>query len=79
MENGDVTWGDFIKFLELFFNIETWRGIYWCDMLLKFSEIFFNEDDMVWDDVAYLHVKKLKLITCSRSYKYKYIGYHLLL
>jgi hypothetical protein len=36
MEKGEA-WGDFIKFLELFFNEEKW-----CDILLKFLEIFFN-------------------------------------
>jgi hypothetical protein len=27
MENGDVALGDFLEFLELFFNGEGWRGI----------------------------------------------------
>jgi hypothetical protein len=58
MEKGDVTWGDFLVFLELFFNEKRWCGIKWCDMLLEFSEIFsMKKDDMAWDDVAYLHVK----------------------
>jgi hypothetical protein len=45
MEKGDVAWGDYLKFLELFFNEERWRGIRWCGMFIEFLEIFFKEKD----------------------------------
>jgi hypothetical protein len=37
MEKGDMTWGGFLEFLELFLNEERWRG-----MPLEFLEIFFD-------------------------------------
>jgi hypothetical protein len=39
MEKCDVGWGNFLEFLELFFN-----GEMWCGMLLEFSELFFNRE-----------------------------------
>jgi hypothetical protein len=34
--------GDFLEFLELFFNGEMCCGVRWCDMLLRFLELFVN-------------------------------------
>jgi hypothetical protein len=51
IEKDVVAWGDFLEFLELFFNRERWHGMRWCVMVLKFSEFFFNEEkwcDMRW-------------------------------
>jgi hypothetical protein len=42
IKKGDVEWGDFLEFLELFFNRERWHGMRWCDRLLEFEELFFN-------------------------------------
>jgi hypothetical protein len=39
MEKDDMTWDDVV---ELFFNVEIWRGMWWCDMFLEFLELFFN-------------------------------------
>jgi hypothetical protein len=61
MEKGDMAWGDFLKFLELFFNRERWCDIRWFDMLLEFSKIFLlkkydvawiEKGYVVWDDVT---------------------------
>jgi hypothetical protein len=53
MEKGYVAWGDFLEFLELFFNGERWHGIRWCYMLLKFSEKNNGErwNGMKWCDI----------------------------
>jgi hypothetical protein len=57
MEKGGRSWGDFLEFLELFFNGERWY-----DMLLEFLAIFsMKKDYMAWDDVTYLHVKRIKI------------------
>jgi hypothetical protein len=54
---GNVPWDYFLDFLKLFFNWESWHG-----MLLEFLEIFLMEkDDMAWDDVTYLHVKRIEI------------------
>jgi hypothetical protein len=42
IEKGDVPWGDFLKFLDLFFNRERWYGMRWRGMLLKILELFLN-------------------------------------
>jgi hypothetical protein len=42
MEKCDVTWGDFLEYLELFFNGKIWCGMRWCDMIVEFLELFFN-------------------------------------
>jgi hypothetical protein len=63
MEKGDVAWGNFLKFLELFSNVERWHGIRWCGMLSEFLEIFFIEErrHVSWDDVTYLHVESIEI------------------
>jgi hypothetical protein len=63
MEKGDVAWDDFLEFLELFFNGERWRGIKWCDMLLKFSEIFFNNNEEIWYDMRWCDI-----LTCWENW-----------
>jgi hypothetical protein len=30
-------------------------------MLLEFLEIFFNEEDMTWDDVTYLYIERIEI------------------
>jgi hypothetical protein len=30
-------------------------------MLLEFLEIFFNEEDMAWDDVTYLYIERIEI------------------
>jgi hypothetical protein len=43
-----MAWGDFF---ELFFNREKWRGMRWCGMLLKFSQLFLMKNgDVTWAD-----------------------------
>jgi hypothetical protein len=63
MEKGDVAWSDFIESVELFFNGDTWCGISWCGMLLKFSKKYFSmeKDDIACDDMAYLHVQRIEI------------------
>jgi hypothetical protein len=43
MENCDVGRGDFLEFLELFFNGEMWHGIRYCGMHLEFQDYFSIE------------------------------------
>jgi hypothetical protein len=46
IEKDNMAWGDFLKFLELFFNGQRCHG-----MVLEFSELFSMEKgDMTWDD-----------------------------
>jgi hypothetical protein len=44
IEKYDVSWGDFLEFLELVFNTERWCGMRWCGMLVEFLELFFNRE-----------------------------------
>jgi hypothetical protein len=62
IEKCDVVWGGFHKFLELIFNEEN-------DMVqddvtcsLNFQKYFsMKKDDMILDDVMYLHVERIKI------------------
>jgi hypothetical protein len=49
IEKVDMAWGDFLKFLEIFFYLERWCDMWWCAMVPKFSELSFNEER--WCDI----------------------------
>jgi hypothetical protein len=57
MEKGDVTWGDFLKFLGLFLMKKDNVACY-----LNFQKYFsLKKDDMTWDDSAYLNIKRIEI------------------
>jgi hypothetical protein len=77
--NGESWWSMrwFYLFFRNIFNGEKWCDIRWCSMLIEFLEIFFIGERwhvMRWCGILNMF-RELKLMTCSGSYKYKYIRF----
>jgi hypothetical protein len=62
-----------INYFKVFYYTK-WCGR-WCELTL--CERYKLMHDMTLDDIDILHVKRIKIIICSGSYKYKYTSsYH---